>query len=684
MYAKWTVILTLLVVLSATASTAQGQVTSTHRKKAAQLFEENDANKDGKLSRDEFPRRYQRLFETLDTNKDGFLTLKEDIAYRASRLARRGRQQAAQPERSQQAQQSVRTNRSRVPKGVAVERDIVYARVSDRDLPLDIYVPDKAARPMPVIIWVHGGGWKGGSKGSIGRAVGVLSRGYALVDVEYRLSGEAIWPAQIEDCKAAVRWTRANAKKYGLDPNRIGAWGSSAGGHLVAMMGVAGDVEKFDTHKEYADVSARVQAVCDWFGPTDFTQMDAHRPEGARLVHDDPNSPESRLVGGPIQKEPYLSICVDANPITYVTKDDPPILIMHGDIDMSVPVHQSELFYKVLKKAGVDAMFYVIKGGGHGFRGAQNDTSEDLSNMAIDFFDKHLKTRKPRANSRSRIQARSRPQLRPPTYGDVKYGPHERNVLDFYKAESDKPMPLAVYIHGGGFRGGSKKSLNVRTLQELLDAGISVAAIEYRLISDKPLPAAHHDSLRALQFIRSKAGQWNIDKKRIGAFGGSAGAQICMWLAFHDEMANAESSDPLKRESSRLTCVVTNGGQTTMEFDWWKKWVPGYDKPHRDRTEVFGDVTNEELDKIVEDISALSLITADDPPIFMTYGMKPDDPIPTDPARVQGWKVHHVMFGVKLKEKMDELGVEADLKYPDAQTTYQSNTSFFIKKLKPD
>jgi hypothetical protein len=157
-----------------------------------------------------------------------------------------------------------------------------------------------------------------------------------------------------------------------------------------------------------------------------------------------------------------------------------------------------------------------------------------------------------------------------------------------------------------------------------------------------------------------------------------------MWLAFHDEMAEPSSSDPVERESSRLMCVATNGGQTTMDFDWWKRWIPGYDKPHRERTEYFGEVTDEELRKIIKDISALSLITADDPPIFMSYGMKPDAPVPDDPSRTQGWKVHHVTFGVKLKEKMDELGVEADLKYPGARTTYRSSADFFIKKLKPD
>jgi len=270
-----------------------------------------------------------------------------------------------------------------------------------------------------------------------------------------------------------------------------------------------------------------------------------------------------------------------------------------------------------------------------------------------------------------------------PTQTDVRYGPHERNVLDFYQARSDKPVPLALYIHGGGFRGGSKKSGNQGTLQELLAAGISVVAIEYRLVPEYPLPTAHRDSLRALQFIRSRADRWNIDKKRIGAFGGSAGAQICMWLAFHDEMADPQSRDPLKRESSRLTCVATNGGQTTMNVAWWKKWVPGYGEPHRSPNEVFGDVTDEELGRIVADISALSLITKDDPPIFMSYGMAPDAPAPGDPARARGWKVHHVIFGIKLKEKMDSLGVEADLRYPGAETRYGSIADFFIAKLRP-
>ena len=156
------------------------------------------------------------------------------------------------------------------------------------------------------------------------------------------------------------------------------------------------------------------------------------------------------------------------------------------------------------------------------------------------------------------------------THANVKYGPHERNVLDFWRAESKRAMPLVVYIHGGGFRAGNKNGINAGTLKRLLSAKISVAAVNYRLVQQAPLPAAHDDCRRALQFLRSKAGDWNVNKSQIGAFGGSAGAQLCMYLAFHDEMAKPDSPDPIERQSTRLACVATSGGQTSMNVEWWK------------------------------------------------------------------------------------------------------------------
>ncbi|OVE79966.1 hypothetical protein BVY01_01150, partial [bacterium I07] len=196
---------------------------------------------------------------------------------------------------------------------------------------------------------------------------------------------EALFPAQIQDCKAAIRWIRANAENHGFDPDRIGVWGGSAGGHLVALLGTSGGIEEFETD-ENSEYSSRVQAVVDWYGPTDFLKMDDFPGKGG---HNDGGSPESRLVGGPIQENKDLVL--KANPITYVSSDDPPMLIMHGEKDMSVPFNQSELLHDALKNAGLESTLYCVKNGGHGFRDATEDSGEELAEMGIQFFEKHLK-----------------------------------------------------------------------------------------------------------------------------------------------------------------------------------------------------------------------------------------------------------------------------------------------------
>ncbi|SVA70185.1 uncharacterized protein METZ01_LOCUS123039, partial [marine metagenome] len=187
---------------------------------------------------------------------------------------------------------------------------------------------------------------------------------------------------------------------------------------------------------------------------------------------------------------------------------------------------------------------------------------------------------------------------KPPTHANVKYGEHERNVFDIWLADSDKPTPLAIYIHGGGFRAGSKEKLNQNVLNELLKAGISVASINYRYMSvATPLPTPHHDARRALQLMRSNAKEWNIDKERVAAFGGSAGAQICMWLAFTDEMAKPDSKDPVERESTRLTCVATAGGQTTNDIEFWQNKIAtllGPDTDVKTLSRPLGNITDPE------------------------------------------------------------------------------------------
>jgi acetyl esterase/lipase len=226
-----------------------------------------------------------------------------------------------------------------------------------------------------------------------------LDKGYAVASINYRLSQHTAFPAQINDCKAAIRWLRANAKTYNLDPERIGVWGASAGGHLAALMGTSGGVEDLEGKGGDADQSSRVQAVVDFFGPTDFLQMDAHAVPGARLKHDSPDSPESRLIGGAIQEN--VEKVGRANPIKYVTKDAPPFLIVHGEQDPLVPCHQSELLYEALKQARCDVTFYKIAGAGHG----SAEFNTDMVRAAVQaFFDKHLK---PRPNVKTEAPAQS-------------------------------------------------------------------------------------------------------------------------------------------------------------------------------------------------------------------------------------------------------------------------------------
>lgn len=287
---------------------------------------------------------------------------------------------------------------------------------------------------------------------------------------------------------------------------------------------------------------------------------------------------------------------------------------------------------------------------------------------------------------------------RAPTFANVKYGEHERQVFDIWLADSKQPTPLAIYIHGGGFKSGSKEKLKTNELNQLLKSGISVAAINYRFVTISPLPTPHHDARRALQFIRSKAEQWNIDKERLAAFGGSAGAQICMWLAFTDDMANANSTDPIERESTRLTCVATAGGQTSNSAEFWQKTIGpllgedreieslarsfnGEREPDKARIAMWGAKTLEEANEIASRHAALNIVSADDPPIFMSYGMSPTDKLPSDPKRVRGWLIHHVNLGIALKEKTDALNLEAHLKYPGAKPQYESLVEFFMAKL---
>jgi len=265
-----------------------------------------------------------------------------------------------------------------------VEKDIVYGDAGNRPLRLDLYRPVEGDGPWPVILWIHGGAWRQGSKDPPNlQAVDMVKEGYAVASVGYRLTDEAIFPAQIFDCKAAVRWVRAKGRDYGLDAERLGVWGSSAGGHLVSLLGTSGDVPELEGHCGHPGFGTRVQAVCDWFGPSDLIQMGRFP---SHMDHDAPDSPESQLLGGPVQE--MAEAATLANPITYIYGDEPPFLIMHGDADMTVPCSQSLLLHQALTTAGVESTLHLLPGGGHG--GAVFET-DAVRSLVVDFFRTHLR-----------------------------------------------------------------------------------------------------------------------------------------------------------------------------------------------------------------------------------------------------------------------------------------------------
>jgi acetyl esterase/lipase len=270
--------------------------------------------------------------------------------------------------------------------------DLAYATISDAQK-LDLYIPTTGSGPFPVVIMVHGGGFMMGDKSDGAGLTGVdqlLAAGYAVASINYRLSSEAIYPAQIYDAKAAVRFLRANAAEYQLNPDKFGAWGASAGGNLVSLLGTTCGVAELEgAELGNAEQSSCVQAVIDWFGPIDFLKMDEQfAGTSCPQTHDAANSPESMLVGAAIQTVPDL--VATTNPMNYITADDAPFFIENGTADCNIPPVQNKNLADALSAViGADNVTYVsLEGAGHG--GSQFETTDNL-NLVIGFLDKYLK-----------------------------------------------------------------------------------------------------------------------------------------------------------------------------------------------------------------------------------------------------------------------------------------------------
>lgn len=278
--------------------------------------------------------------------------------------------------------------RPQPPADVEVVPNVTYLTVDGRALRMNIARPKTPPdEPMPVVVFIHGGAWRAGDADP-SRNYPLAQRGYFTASIEYRLSQEALFPAQIHDCKAAIRWIRKYAKELNIDPDRIGVWGSSAGGHLVALLGTSIGVQALEGPGN-AGYSSAVQCVVDMFGPSDLPAM-VGKPSNIDRTR--PDCPEAQLIGGLISDN--LDKAKAASPVTYVDGNEPPFLILHGTEDPTVPFNQSEILDEALRKVGADVTFVPVKGAGHGFFGPTIEPgTAEIDKLIAEFFDRHLSGR---------------------------------------------------------------------------------------------------------------------------------------------------------------------------------------------------------------------------------------------------------------------------------------------------
>ena len=302
-----------------------------------------DINRDGKLLLQELPPFAKKNFQRVDQNKDGSISLSEHLGFLSK--------------------QKNNSNK----KEFRVLSNLPYANTPNPRQTLNLVLPAQisANKKLPLIVWIHGGGWKNGDKQSglsPHRLTALVKTGrYIGATIAYRLSGEAQWPAQIHDCKAAIRWLRGNAEKHGIAPEKIIAWGSSAGGHLVSMLGISHGVKELEGKiGNHTDQSSRVHAVINYYGPSALLQMDDHP---SKIIHNAPDSPESQLISGPIQENRKKT--KQASPLHHVSKDDSIFIHFHGTDDPLVPYHQSVIFHQALQKKGVASQLITVEKGGH-------------------------------------------------------------------------------------------------------------------------------------------------------------------------------------------------------------------------------------------------------------------------------------------------------------------------------
>ena len=543
----------------------------------------------------------------------------------------------------------------------------------------------KAGRPTPLLFFIHGGGWVTGDKSGVGGSLKkMLDAGISVVSINYRYSWQAqldgVKPpveAPLHDAARALQFVRSKAVEWNIDKQRIGASGGSAGACSSLWLAFHKDMADPKSKDPIAHESTRLwtAAVTGAQTSLDPKELKEWTPNSRYGGHafgfmdpKDIKTRDTRFAEFLEHREEVLPWIKEYSPIEHVSADDPPVYLIYSSApalgqEQKDPTHTSNYGVKLQEKCkeiGVECELV--------YPGAPDVKHKSIEDYLI-----------------SSLKGPPRRVMKP-TVADFRYGPAERNVLDFYQAKSDKPTPLLFFIHGGGWMGGDKNGINPKPY---LDAGISVVAVNYRYISQAqdvspPVKAPLHDAARALQTVRSKAKEWNIDKERIGANGGSAGACTSLWLNFHPDLADPKSDDPIAHESTRLWCAAVDAAQTSLDPKQMREWTPnssygGHAFSKAGEFKNFDDfvAAREKILPWIAEYSPYSLVTKDDPPVFMTFG------VPPALGQPQKDPTHTSNFGVKLQEHCKEIGVPCELYYPGApDAKHTSSSQYLIEKLK--
>lgn len=434
-----------------------------------------------------------------------------------------------------------------------VRRDIEYAKVGDVSLKLDLYIPAGEMRP-PLVAWVHGGGWRDGSKDDM-PLKRLVAQGFAVASLDYRLSRVATFPAQAYDSKAAIRFLRAKSRDYGVEGRQIAIAGGSAGGHLAALVGISNGVKELEgTEGDYLSTSSDVQAIISLFGGSNLQTILSQSTEHGRSMR----VPALQLLlGGQPEEKPELARL--ASPVAHIRAVSPPLLLIHGDADPQMPPEQSRELKLAYERAGLPVTLEMLPGARHGGPEFFDDTRTALMTRFL-------------------ADAIRSPRLPRPTHADISYGPSLHQVMDIYvPADLKEPAPALLWF-GGIWQPGRGAPDPGR----LMKAGVAVIAVGTRTMSDAvreraspPISYVMNDAVRAVQFVRRHANEWRLDPRRIAVGGSSQGALPALYVGCAGEFAQPGSSDPVERESSQVTCVVAHRSQPSIDPQQMQEWIPG-------------------------------------------------------------------------------------------------------------